>query len=438
MDEKEQRAVKEDEFIAAFNKLRDEIKSGKTESPVVRKDDVKVSADEVFKKEQKEEPVLKKEYTIFARKPKPVEEKPREPERPVNAGVIDKDEWDKMLKTLENRPIEQAEVGKEANPVPVAVPAVAGTRATRSAANRMRTKTKKKPKTKAASPEKKAVKDKKSKKKTLKIVLLSLLGFAVLCMLAGIIIVGKIIKGTPKINPNNIYDMLSQSSVIYDIDGEVVENIYSGDALRTNVEYSEIPKQLINAFVSIEDKTFWDHHGFNIVRIGGAIWQWVSGQTDRIGGTSTITQQLARNIYLVDTKSARKIEGLIRKIREAYYTIQIEKTLSKEQIIEAYLNTVYLGFNSNGVYAAARAYFNKDLQDLSLIECAQLAALPQSPNNYSPLKRAKIEDVQNPDSLDIVKMDDMYITYYNDTAAGRVKLVLRFMNEQGKKRKVLC
>ena len=418
MDEKEKKVIGDDEFLKAFNQLRDEIKNGKSEGSVIQKDDIKVSEEEVFKKEAKEEPALKREFTIFARKPKM--EETQQVKHPVNAGVIDKDEWDRMLKELENQPVKAAEEGEK----PEEKTEAAVTRASRSAANQMRTKPKKK---KKVSAEKTA-----HKKKVWKIVLLSILAFGVVCMIAGVVIVGKIIKETPEINPNNIYDMLSQSSVIYDVNGSVVDNIYSGDALRTNVEYSEIPKQLVDAFVSIEDKTFWDHHGFNFVRIGGAVWQWVSGRSSRIGGTSTITQQLARNIYLVDTKSARKIEGLIRKIREAYYTIQIEKTLSKEQIIEAYLNTVYLGFNSNGVYAASRAYFNKDLKDLTLIECAQLAALPQSPNNYAPLKRQLIENVSSPDAIDIVKMDNTYITYYNDTSENRVKLVLRFMHEQGK------
>lgn len=424
MDEKDKKVKRQDEFLEAFNKLRDEIKSGQTEQKeksVIQKDDVKVSEEEVFKKEPKQESAVKKDYTIFARKPKL--EETQQANHPVNAGVIDKDEWDRMLKELENQPIKPAEEGAK----PAEVATVSGTRASRSAANKMRTKTKTKKKKKVAAAAKKG-----QNKKLFKKILIGIAAFAVVCMIAGIVIVGKIIKETPEINPNNIYDMLTQSSVIYDINGSVVDNIYSGDALRTNVEYSEIPQQLIDAFVSIEDKTFWDHHGFNFVRIGGAIWQWVSGHSDRIGGTSTITQQLARNIYLVDTKSARKVEGLIRKIREAYYTVQIEKTLSKEQILEAYLNTVYLGFNSNGVYAAARAYFNKDLKDLSLIECAQLAALPQSPNNYAPLKRKEVEKVENPDALDIVKVDNTYITYYNDASETRVKLVLRFMYEQGK------
>ncbi len=362
------------------------------------------------------EEVLNKEHTIFVRKP--AKDETQRVDKPAAAGVIDRDEWDEMLRALENEPIKPAEEGKAV----VEPSSAAGTRAKKNVSKNL----KKKKNSKAAQ------KAKAKRKKIFTRIILALLCLCFVAAIAAGIIVIKIIKETPDINPTNIYSMLSQSSVIYDINGNTVDNIYSGDALRTNVEFSEIPRQLIDAFVCIEDKTFWDHHGFNLIRIGGAIWQKLSGQSNRIGGTSTITQQLARNIYLVDTKSSRGMDGIIRKIREAYYTIQIEKTLSKEQIIEAYLNTVYLGFNSNGIYAASKAYFNKDIKDLTLIECAQLAALPQSPNNYAPLKRVGTDSVTDIDSLDIVTSNDTWITYYNDAGSSRIKLVLRYMHDQGK------
>lgn len=406
-----------DEFDEAFKKLQSDLHDTDVDD-AIRMDDVRVSADDVFDAPKgKKDAVVNNDHTIFVRKTHKNET--QKSDRPAAAGVIDKEEWDEMLRALENKPIKPAEEGEE---VVEAAAAVVGTRAARNANKKL----KKKKNTKAAK------KSKAKKKKIFTRILLALLCLCFVAAIAAGIIVIKIIKETPEINPNNIYSMLSQSSVIYDINGNTVDNIYSGDALRTNVEYSEIPKQLIDAFVCIEDKTFWDHHGFNFIRMGGAIWQKISGKTERIGGTSTITQQLARNIYLVDTKSKRGLEGIIRKIREAYYTIQIEKTLSKEQIIEAYLNTVYLGFNSNGIYAASKAYFNKDIGDLTLIECAQLAALPQSPNNYAPLKRVATDSVTDIDSLDVVASNDTWITYYNNASSDRVKLVLRYMHDQGK------
>jgi len=236
------------------------------------------------------------------------------------------------------------------------------------------------------------------------------------------------IKGAPEINPDNIYDLLTENSVIYDVNGEIVDNVYVGDALRTNIEYNQLPENLIDAFVSLEDKTFFEHNGFNIIRIFGAIWDGIS-HGERISGTSTITQQLARNLYLTETKSQR---SLVRKIREAYYTVVLEGALSKEQILEAYLNTIYLGFNSNGVQAASQAYFSKDAEDLSLVECALLASLPQSPNEYAPIKRAATEDVEDFDALDIIEKNDTWTIYYNAKGENRLLLALYFMHEQGK------
>lgn len=378
----------EDEVMAAFDKLRSNIKS----------------FDEDVKRE------ASSHTQVVA--PSKVE------------GVIDRAEWDRILAEAD------AKASKEDfNAAQVGDAAVIGTRASRHA-SKAATKSVKKS-AGSSEPKPKKTKKPKNKKKAglFKKIILAILALCVVGAIAVGAIVVKIIKDAPEINPNNIYDLLSQSSVIYDINGEIVDNIYSGNALRTNVEYQELPKDLINAFVSIEDKTFFKHHGFNIIRIGGAIWDKISGKSERIGGTSTITQQLARNIFLESEKGARKLS---RKIREAYYTIIIEKTLSKEQILEAYLNTVYLGFNSNGVSAASRAYFNKDIKDLNLIECAQLAALPQSPNNYAPLKRVAVGSVEDIESLDVVAANDDWITYYNDAAENRIKLVLRFMHEQEK------
>ncbi len=270
---------------------------------------------------------------------------------------------------------------------------------------------------------------KKHKKISIKKIILIIIAVCLAMGIAVACFVAVTISKAPDINPDNIYELLSENSIIYDKDGNTIDNIYSGNALRTNLEFSEIPKQLIDSFVSIEDKTFWTHHGFNFIRIVGAVWQKVSGQSERIGGTSTITQQLARNLYLPQIKNER---SLSRKVMEAYYTIQLEQKLSKEQIIEAYLNTIYLGYNCNGVAAAAEAYFSKDVQDLSLLECAQLAALPQSPNNYAPLKRVALDSVEDIEALDVISKDDDWVVYYNPAGADRIKLVLYYLHDQGK------
>ncbi len=236
-----------------------------------------------------------------------------------------------------------------------------------------------------------------------------------------------VIATTPDIDADNLYSMLSENSVLYDDSGKEIESLSaSGVGLRTNLEYTEMPKNLVNAFVAIEDKTFWEHKGFNVVRIFGAIWGSLSSG-DSISGTSTITQQLARNLYLEDTKSIRSLE---RKVKEAYYAVQLEHQLSKEQIVEAYMNTIYLGSGANGVQAAAQTYFSKDAADLTLAECAVLASIPKSPTKYSPIKRLNNIDIADPDSLDFIYRGDVYSIWYQDEFSDRQRLVLNFMEEQ--------
>jgi penicillin-binding protein 1A len=173
--------------------------------------------------------------------------------------------------------------------------------------------------------------------------------FATLCVVLGGIVVSIIVTTEP-IEPDNIYSRLTENSVLYDDEGNIIDSLLTSDGLRTNVSYTDLPQDLVDAFIAIEDKTFWEHNGFNVIRILGAIKEGVM-EGDEISGTSTITQQLARNVYLAETKSHRT---LTRKIREAYYTVLLERHLTKKQILEAYLNTIFLGYGTNGVQAAPR------------------------------------------------------------------------------------
>lgn len=223
-----------------------------------------------------------------------------------------------------------------------------------------------------------------------------------------------VIKQAPQIDPSKMYDILDESTQIYDDKDNVIDAIYMSENRRM-VTYEEIPKNLINAFVAIEDKTFWKHHGFNFKRIIGAVIESLNG--GRISGTSTITQQLARNVFLKDIKSDRNIK---RKITEMYYAYKIEKSMSKEDILTAYLNTIYLGYGCYGVNTAARSYFNCDISDLTLSQCAALAALPKAPADYSLLTNEEGENT--------VKLKDNL--YANDASCDRRSLVLKLMHEQ--------
>lgn len=241
-----------------------------------------------------------------------------------------------------------------------------------------------------------------------------------------------VIASSPRIDPDNIYANLSESSILYDDEGNVMENIYRGDGNRINVDYDQIPKNMINAIVSIEDKTFWDHHGFNFVRMLGAIRESIfSG--GQISGTSTITQQLARNVYLPETKSVRSLN---RKISEAWYTVLLERKLSKKQIMEAYLNTIYFGYNAYGVQAASQAYFSKDVEDLDLAQCIALASIPKSPEYYSLVRTLDNNTIESEalklKKKDILSQRDGYTIVYNgDNGAGRRRTTAKYMEQQG-------
>lgn len=163
-------------------------------------------------------------------------------------------------------------------------------------------------------------------------------------------------------------------------------NIRSGDGTplrsyardrRVELSFEEYPKLMVGAFLSAEDKTFFSHSGVDYPGLVRAAWQGVvSGETPR--GTSTITQQVAKNLLLTNEVS------YVRKAREAILAFRIESSLSKEQILELYLNQIALGRNAFGVEAAANAYFDKSVRDLSIPQFAYLAILPKGPSNYMP------------------------------------------------------
>lgn len=255
-----------------------------------------------------------------------------------------------------------------------------------------------------------------------KVTVIKVLLLAVLAVILAVgIYTGILFLKAPSINTDDIYSTLSQRSIMYDSEGNEIENLYFSDGNRTIVDYESIPEDMVNAVVAIEDKKFWKHNGFNYIRIIGAVKDSIFGGGG-ISGTSTVTQQLARNIYLSEIKSQR---SLSRKITEAYITILLEKNLSKEQIMEAYLNSIYLGFNSYGIQAAAQAYFSKDVSELDTLECAALASLPQSPDTYALVQA----DYFNSDTSlpQLSKTSSVTYLYNGDLTSDRRSLVLHNM-----------
>ena len=322
-------------------------------------------------------------------------------------------------KQLKKKPAAAAAGTASAGTAAAGTPAAPGPRSAKKAAKR-------KPQRQASGPRKRKRRSKKiTFFKFIKITLLSILLAGIVAAVAGAISVAFIINNAEEIDPNGIYTMLAENSVIYDGNGDLLEKVVA-DEMRTNLDYAEMPTDLVNAFVAIEDKTFWKHKGFNFVRIAGALWESFRNG-DNISGTSTITQQLARNVFLPESKSERT---MVRKITEAYYTVILEHSLTKEQIVEAYLNTIYLGFNAYGVEAASQTYFNKSVDELNLAECTALATIPKNPSAYALIKRYQADSI-DPENTDIIGTQDEYILVYNSSFKDRQKWVVNFMEEEG-------
>lgn len=152
-----------------------------------------------------------------------------------------------------------------------------------------------------------------------------------------------------------------------------------GETRRTPVAVADIPEQLKQAFIAIEDARFYEHPGIDVVGIARALWLLASTDRERVPGGSTITQQVARNYFLSPEYS------FTRKLSEIFLALKLERELSKSEILELYLNKIFFGYRAYGVVAAADFYYGKTLDQLTLPECAMLAAIPKFPSAGNPL-----------------------------------------------------
>ena len=212
-----------------------------------------------------------------------------------------------------------------------------------------------------------------------------LLGFSFMGLGVG---VGKAWVDTSPALDLEVLHSQSQTSFIYDKYNNLITE-YKGSENRIYVSYDEVPENLVNAVIAIEDARFWKHNGVDVKRIGGAlISTFIHGD---VQGGSTITCQLVKLTLLTSDQNFK------RKVQEAYLALQLEEQISKEQILEEYLNVIYLGGSSYGVKIAALDYFGKDLDELTLRECATLAAVIRNPYRYNP--RRNYYTLDNPQQL---------------------------------------
>ena len=224
-------------------------------------------------------------------------------------------------------------------------------------------------------------KKKRKKKHTFLSVLLSffLICFLTACVVGGYVLTNAfmVIDGKPVINLEDEKTNQNQTSFIYAYDANNKPFEYMrlhGEINRIWVDYEEIPEDLIDAFISLEDKRFYSHKGVDWYRLGGVISSLTFDE-----GASTITQQLIKNI------TGNTEVTIVRKYNEILSALNLEKNYNKKDILEAYLNVVYLGSGCYGVKTAAETYFGKDLSELNLSECTVLAAITKAPYSFNPL-----------------------------------------------------
>ena len=217
---------------------------------------------------------------------------------------------------------------------------------------------------------------------------------ALIAVLAGIAGAGAVLgiaKGYVETAPEldlAALDGQAQTSFIYDCNGNLITE-YKGTENRVMVSLAAIPQNLRNAYVAVEDARFYSHNGVDLKRIVGAFVNNLTSSGTQ--GGSTITQQLIKNTLLSSEQSYK------RKIQEAWLAMQLEMKYSKDQILESYLNTIYLGENYYGVQVAAEGYFGKSLGELTLRECAILAGVTNNPYYYNPRRNYYTRKSENTD-----------------------------------------
>lgn len=219
-----------------------------------------------------------------------------------------------------------------------------------------------------------------------KVFLLFVLGAGIIGLSAGIGVFKGIIDSAPTINLEDATPSRF-SSFIYDAQGNQIAKLVAEDSNRVPVTMDQIPEDLANAFVAIEDSRFYEHNGIDIKGIIRAGFEFVRSGFKTQQGASTITQQLIKNTVLTTWTQEKTLgERIKRKVQEQYLAIQLERdTNDKSKILEQYMNTINLGQNTLGVQAASKRYFNKNVWELTLSECAAIAGITQNPSKWNPI-----------------------------------------------------
>ena len=268
----------------------------------------------------------------------------------------------------------------------------------------------------------KKIKNKKEKKKKhkwrwLKILLIIFFIGCILVLAAVCMFFYFIVKNAPEFNPELLYQ--KEPSILYDSNGEMYAKL--GSQNRELITYEELPEVLVDAIIATEDSRFFQHNGFDLPRFVKASIGQLTGN-GAAGGASTLTMQVVKNTYTDADADGMNAEGIIRKFTDIYLAMfKLEKEYTKEEILEFYVNSYYMGASAWGVEQAAITYFGKNAKDLTLPEAALIAGLFQSPGAYDPFKYPEAATKRRSTVLKLMERHE-YITEEERLAAEKIPI----------------
>ena len=270
----------------------------------------------------------------------------------------------------------------------------------------------------------------KCKVMALRVVLISLVVIAAVAFSGVSGIVNGLMETAPGIDSINVIPD-GYATTILNSKGKTIQTLVGKEANRQYATLDTIPKHLQNAFVAIEDERFWVHDGIDLQGIFRATFSGLTNGGEFHQGASTLTQQLLKNQVFNGGEEATFAQKVERKVQEQYLAIQLENRLTKEQILEYYLNTINLGQNTLGVQAAAKRYFDKDVSELTISESAVLAGITQNPAGYNPITHPKRNAKKRTTILSYMK-DQGYITSdeYEKAMADKVYARIKAVNKE--------
>ena len=263
----------------------------------------------------------------------------------------------------------------------------------------------------------------------IKAFLICILVVGVVGICAGIGIVKGVVDNAPDIDNTTVIPR-GYKSIMLDSEGNTMAELVTAGSNRVWVDIENIPENVRWAFIDIEDERFYEHNGIDLRGILRAGVTMIASGFKETQGASTLTQQLLKNSVFDFMSEDTFVEKVERKLQEQYLALELEKIMTKEEILEAYLNTINLGQNTLGVEAAANRYFNKSVSDLTVSEAATIAAITQNPSKYNPISHPEENAKRRELVLDsMLRHEHITEDEYNEAMADNVYERIQTTNE---------